>query len=266
MILFFLTIFIFNSALNAQINWFKIGSGLNYGITKNLSGNDIAIFFGGWQAKQEWVNRWSNEVYEAKLNKLGVQHLLTVKGPDELCYNKKEIELKSLADFVKNIIYATYFIDNVIIIAHSSGSFVANEFLNIMYGNDGIARDSFYVDKVHYFILDGGIGSNNCGTKIDTSAIRHIKKVYAVAAFDSTTDKYSANYQSMKILSEMFNEKSELILIDASDSGCIDKWCLHNFLITRRPHNPYNYDLEKDYQYFDSKRLVQTDYLHVLFE
>lgn len=255
---------IFNFNLNAQVQWVKIGNGLNYGVTNNQSGNDIAIVFGGWQSKQQWVNNWCEELFKNKLKDLGVLHLLSVKGPDEVCYNTKEIDLKSLAGFVKNIIFATYFIDKVIVIAHSSGSFVANEFLNLMYGTNGIAKDSFYVNKVHYFNLDGGTGSNECGVSIDTSTIKHIKKVYAVAAFDSTTNLYSANYETMKTLAELFGEKSELVLLNASDSGCQDKWCLHDALIISKPHNPNKYDLEKDYQLFDEKRKVQTDYLQII--
>ncbi len=264
MIFILLIILAFNIGLNAQIHWFKIGTGLYYGVTNNYSGNDIAISFGGWQAKQEWVNKWSEELFNTKLKELRVQHLLSVKGPDDVCNKKKEIELKKLAEFVKNIIYATYFIDNVIVIAHSSGSFVANEFLNIMYGENGIAKDSFYINKVLYFNLDGGIGGDDCGSSIDTSVIRYIKKVYAVAAFDSTNNKYSSNYQTMKELARLFGDKSELILIDASDSNCIDKWCLHDVLITTKPHNPEKYNLEKDYQIFDTERKVQTKYLDVL--
>lgn len=261
-ILFFFVIFNFFAL--SQIHWVKLGKGINYGVTNNQSGNDIAILFGGWQAKQEWVNKWCEELFKAKLKDLRVQHLLTVKGPDQVCYTTKEIDLITLAGFVKNIIYATYFIDKVIVIAHSSGSFVAHEFLNLMYGSNGIAKDSFYVNKVYYFNLDGGIGDLDCGVQIDTSVIKNIKKIYAVAVYDSLSNSYSANYETMLKLSKMFEEKSDLILLNSNGSGCLDKWCLHDVVINIVPHNSKKYDLEKDYQFFDDKRKVQTKYLEVL--
>lgn len=262
--LFFFVIFNFN--LKAQVHWVKIGNGLNYGVTNNQSGNDIVIVFGGWQSNQQWVNKWCEELYKDRLKELGFQHLISVKGPDEVCYKTKEIDIKTLAEFVKNIIYATYFIDKLIVIAHSSGSFVANELLNTMYGTNGIARDSFYVNKLHYFNLDGGIGGDECGVSIDTSVIRHIKKIYAVAVYDSSSNLYSANFETMKKLSESYGDKSELVLIKSNESGCIDKWCLHDVLIINKPYNPKKYDLEKDYQMFDESRKVQTEYLNVLIK
>ncbi len=265
--IFFLFFFVFfNFNLQAQVHWVKLGNGLNYGVTNNQSGNDIVIVFGGWQSKQQWVNKWCEELYKDKLKDFGIQHLLSVKGPDEVCYRTKEIDIKTLAEFVKNIIYATYFIDKIIVIAHSSGSFVANEFLNKMYGTNGIAKDSFYVNKLYYFNLDGGIGGDECGVSIDTSVIRHIKKIYAIAVYDSSSNLYSANFETMKKLSESYNDKSELVLIKSNESGCKDKWCLHDVLIINKPYNPEKYDLEKDYQLFDESRKVQTEYLNVLIK
>jgi hypothetical protein len=264
MVLLIIFFVIFSTNTLSQIYWVKLGKGINYGVTNNQSGNDIAIIIGGWQAKQEWVNKWSEELFKAKLKDLGVQHLISVKGPDEVCFKSKDIDIKTLAEFVKNIIYATYFIDKVIIIAHSSGSFVAHDLLNMMYGTNGIAKDSFYVNKTYYFNLDGGIGGSDCGIAIDTSVINHINKVYAVAVYDSASNLYSANYETMKKLGELYVSKSELILIESKGSDCKSKWCLHDVLIINKPHNPEKYDLEKDYQMFEDKRNVVTKYLEVL--
>ncbi len=264
MILIVCLFLIFNFSLNSQVHWVKIGNGINYGLNNNQSVNDIAVVFGGWKSEQQWVNKWSEELYNQKLKELGIQHLLSVKGPEEVCYENEEIDIKSLAEFVKNIIYATYFIDKVIVIAHSSGSFVAHDFLNKMYGRDGIAKDSFYVNKVFYFNLDGGIGSEKCGISIDTAVIKHIRKIYAVAAYDSVSNLYSANYETMKNFAELYGEKSELLLIQSNESDCKDKWCLHDALIITKPYNPNKYDLERDYQRFNSERRVQTDYLKFL--
>lgn len=252
------------SVFPQNFSWYKIGNGVNYTLTENKRGNNIFIAIGGWQAKQDWVNRWCSELYKARLDELGIQHIFSVKGPDEVCNRNKEINIKALADFVKNIIYATYYVDKVVIAAHSSGSFVANELLDILYGENGIAKDSFYVNKVHYFNLDGGIGDGDCGTALSDSVVKYISKVYAVAVYDSSTQMYSSNYETMRKLSEMFREKSEMILIDVANSGCTDKWCLHDAVIIRKPHNPDKYDLERDYTLFDDEHKVQSDYLNIL--
>ncbi|MCA2005406.1 MAG: hypothetical protein LDL01_06360 [Ignavibacterium sp.] len=263
--IFVLLSFIFISSSYPQnLSWIKIGNGVQYSFSDNKKGNNIFVAIGGWQAKQEWVNSWCSELNKSKLYELGVKHIFSVKGPDDVCNRKGEINIKNLAEYIKNIIYATYYIDKVIIAAHSSGSFVANELLHILYGEKGIAKDSFYVNKVYYFNLDGGIGGGDCGVALNDSVVKYIAKVYAVAAYDSATGMYSSNYETMIKLSGMYKEKSELILLGVTNSDCIDKWCLHDAVVNRKPHNPAKYDLEKDYTLFDAEHTVQTDYLNVL--
>ncbi len=262
-ILLFALVFNINSYAQ-HFSWVKIGNGVQYTFTENHSGNNILVVIGGWQAKQEWVNSWAKELYQAKVKDFGVKHILSVKGPDDVCNDKKENDLVKLAEFMKNIIYATYFIDKVIIVAHSSGSFVANELLNILYGKNGIAKDTFYINKVHYFNLDGGIGGGECGVALDDEVIDDIAKLYAVSAYDSASGIYSSNYETIIQLTKMYKQKSELIVVDATESGCKGKWCLHDALIIRKPYNPEMYDLERDYTLFDEEHKVQTDYLNYL--
>ena len=261
---FILILLIAHNQFAQSFNWIKIANGVQYSYYDNQDGNNLFVVIGGWKAKQEWVNRWCEELYNQKVKLLGVKHLFSVKGPEDVCNNGKEINLNKLAEYIKNIIYATYFVDKVIIVAHSSGSFVANELLNILYGKIGIARDSFYVNKVHYFNLDGGIGGDDCGESLESDVINSIVKIYTVSAYDSVSNMYSSNYETMKQLSEKYGDKSEMIVVDATNSGCTDKWCLHDVLIINKPHNPDKYDLERDYTLFDEQRRVQTEYLKIL--
>lgn len=262
-VLFILILFLSDHSAQTS-NWIKIASGVQYAYTDNQNGNNLFVVIGGWKARQEWVNHWCEELYNQEIKLFGVKHLFSVEGPEDVCFNRKEIDLNKLAEYIKNIIYATYFVDKVIIVAHSSGSLVANELLNILYGKTGIAKDSFYLNKVHYFNLDGGIGGDNCGESLESETINSIAKIYAVAAYDSVSKMYSSNYKTMKQLSEKFGDKSELIIVDATNSGCTDKWCLHDALIIDKPHNPDKYDLERDYTLFDKQRRVQTEYFKVL--
>lgn len=246
--------------------WVKLGNGVQYSVTNNKEGNNIFIGIGGWNAREEWVNNWLEQLYSAKLKKLKVQHLFSVKGPDDACYKDKEINLNGLADYIQNILKSNYFQDEVIIAAHSSGSFVAHELFKILYGNDGIANDSNYYNKINYFNLDGGIGSERCGTELTNDLAQKLNKIYAVAVFDSISGIHSQNLESMEKAVEIFGNKSELIIIKEFNTGCFTPWCLHDAVINKKPHNPEKFDLEKDYGIINSDHPVQTDYLDVMIK
>ena len=54
-----------------------------------------------------------------------------------------------------------------------------------------------------------------------------------------------------------------VLAVNASRSGCRAgaKWCLHDALVTERPHNSETYDLERDYQGFLPDRPASVAYL-----
>ena len=58
---------------------------------------------------------------------------------------------------------------------------------------------------------------------------------------------------------------SPAIRVDGAQSGCNSaaKWCLHDLVITTRPHNPATFDLQKDYTSFTG-RSVQTQWVDAL--
>lgn len=253
-------------AQQSELYWIKLGDGVQYASTDNYSGNNIFIGFGGWNTKQELVNNWCYELYKAKLKEIGVQNIFSVKGPDKPCYDDREIDLNVLAEYVKNMIKASFAVDKIIIAAHSSGSFVAHDLLEILYGNNGIATDSIYLNKIYYFNLDGGIGGSKCGVELKPEVVNRLAKVYAVVAYDPLADLYSQNIEAMKKLTELFKDKSELLTLDVTGSGCFAPWCMHETVITKKPHNPEKFDLEKDYGLFDDAHPVQTDYLEVLLK
>jgi hypothetical protein len=77
-----------------------------------------------------------------------------------------------------------------------------------------------------------------------------MRGVYFCGAHDSVAG-YSENWSSDESLHSDF-AGSHLFLVDADGSGCNvgAGWCLHDTLITTRPHNPATYDLDDDYTDF----------------
>lgn len=53
--------------------------------------------------------------------------------------------------------------------------------------------------------------------------------------------------------------------LDGTGSGCHSgaKWCLHDLVITTRPHNPATFDLRRDYTDF-AGHPVQTAWIDAL--
>jgi len=262
---FFAFLFFFGVTFaQTEFNWIKLGNGVEFTQTQN-SGNDIFIGFGGWSVKQENNNIWCENLYSAKLNELGIKYLFSVKGPDTPCYLEKETDNLTLARKLIELISDNKSdIKRIIIAAHSSGSFVAHQLFQILYGQNKIDTLDITTDKIVYFNLDGGIGSKDCGFELDSTVVSKLSRIFAVYAFDKTRNIYSPNYYDMIELGMLYHPKSKTIEIDASESLCKGKWCIHDVLINKKPHNPESFDLIKDYNTFDEKHSVQTDYLNFL--
>ncbi len=260
-IIFFIGLNFFS--LNAQTNlkWLDVLPGISYLNTETI-GENIFIGYGGWSAKPEAVKFWCEKLFYANLQNLKVNKVFAVKGPDSPCYDEREIADSLLAikllDICKN-----ENITNIIIAAHSSGSFVAHHFFQYLFGTTNLDSLGIIKNKIIYFNLDGGIGSGECGFPIDENIASKLNSIYAVYAYDSTTNKYSSNYETMILLSKKFTNSYE-IRLDVSDCGCTGKWCIHDALIIKKPYNPEKFDLVNDYGGINDERPVQSDYLNVL--
>jgi hypothetical protein len=262
---FFTVIFVFCFwlAVNAQSNlkWNDFNYGIEYANLNN-AGVNIFIGYGGWSAKQEAVRNWVENLYYAKLNSFNISYLFSVKGPDSPCYEEKEIADSLFALKLINIC-AKNKIQNIIIAAHSSGSFVAHNLFQYLFGKAKLDKNEILKDKIIYFNLDGGIGSSSCGAPLDSNTALKLKQIYAVYAYDSLTDKYSSNYETMILLGNKFPNSQE-IKLDVTGCGCTGKWCIHDALIIKKPYNPEKFDLVNDYGSINNERPVQVDYFNVL--
>ncbi len=117
-------------------------------------------------------------------------------------------------------------------------------------------------NKIIYIMLDGepGIPRGYTLTKTMAESLRKIISVYAI---DSTTNTKSGMYAEAVKIKKLFPEKTVDYLITSKKSGCAKgaKWCVHETLITTKPHNPKMYDLQNDYQFFDKERYVVTEFM-----
>ena len=232
---------------------------------------------GGMGAKLEWVQRWTEELYRAKLKEFNIGLVIAVKGPKEEYYDSREIAIKEMTKrFVEA--YSEFGLDETYLIVHSSGVFPAHEMFDHLWlgGNDPnnkrmIMRKLEVLDpggitknKINYIMLDGEPGIPKGYTLIQDMVV-NLKKLYSFYAIDADTKTLSGMAHEAKKVKELFPE-TVLFEFTAKNSGCNPgaKWCVPETLITTPPHNPARYDLEKDYTIFDSTRRVVTEYMDIV--
>ncbi len=61
-----------------------------------LKGKNLVITMGGMGAKLEWVQKWTEELYSAKLKVFNIGLVIAVKGPKEEYYDSREIAIKEM--------------------------------------------------------------------------------------------------------------------------------------------------------------------------
>ena len=165
-------------------------------------------------------------------------------GKSKLCNASREIGNSELAAAL-----ATQAIpaSRVVVVAHSSGGFVADELFTF--------APPAVMAKLTYFNLDGGSWS------LTIARVGGMRGAYFCGAHDPAAG-YSENWSSDQGLHARL-PASHLFLVDAAGSGCNQGagWCLHDALIIDRPHDPATYDLALDYTDFTGGRQVVTSYL-----
>ncbi len=244
---------------------------------EDLKGKNVLIMMGGMGAKLEWVQKWTEELYAAKLKEFNIGLVIAVKGPKEEYYDSREIEIKHMTKrFVEE--YRKYDLGETYLIVHSSGVFPAHEMFDHLWlgGNDpnnkrmkmrklevldpkGITKN-----RINYIMLDGELGIPR-GYTLNGEMVANLKNLFSFYALDSDTKTLSGMaHEAIKVKDKFPN--TILYKYEAKGSGCNPdaKWCVHETLITTRPHNPARYDLEKDYTLFDSTRKVVTFYMEVV--
>lgn len=225
-------------------DWTPVGTGVAY---KNTgSGAAVWIGYAGYSVKDTWSCAWTSELDRVRLAHLGIGHLYCVQGPRDAGYDAREIGNSKLAAHLAAGPAADA--PFVLVAAHSSGAYVADELLRDLPPET--------LAKVVYANLDGG--------GIDASLVRGMKHAAFVYAQDTTLGSgLSANAGFMQ--SQGSELSSPAIRVRQDHSGCNSgaKWCLHDLVITTKPHDPNRFDLEDDYTDF-AGRPVQTAWIDAI--
>lgn len=236
--------------------WETIGYGVTY---KQIGdGADVLIVYGGYLAKDNYSEGWAQALMDAKLTAAGVGQVYAVRGPNQSGYANLEIQNSKLAKHLAAGRSAAA--TNIAVVAHSSGTYVATELMQMLAAGKG---GSGALAKVTLYNLDGG--------GVDGSLLKAMKNAYFVYAYDSAIKRYSHNASGMQYLGQKYASLGGEIKIDATGSGCSATasgglWCLHDTVITTEPHNPTFYDLADDYTDFsDGGPQVVTAYLNGLY-
>lgn len=246
----------------AREPWQTLGTGVSYKAVPTEASSGVApssrvlVVFGGYTAQDEYVKRWADELVRAQPDR-GFGHVYAVRGPNQSAYANREIQNSKLAAHLASGPGAEA--SAIVVAAHSSGSFVATELMQMLHDGRG---GPGALGKVTLFNLDGG--------GVSGSLLGETHAAYFVYACDATIGRCSHNASTMKSLGDQYASLGGSVEVDASHSGCSKSaggglWCLHDTLITTRPHNPTAYDLRNDYTDFvTSPRNVVTSYFDAL--
>ncbi|HEY1957711.1 MAG TPA: hypothetical protein VGH28_18955 [Polyangiaceae bacterium] len=234
-----------------SIPW-STGDDVGYGVAFKDTGNPgdaMFIGYGGYGAKLIPTQLWVTALFRATLRARGVRWVWAVQGPADPDYAGDEIGNSKIAAAMIPLVSAQTSV--VIVAAHSSGAFVAQELLEQLAG--GADPNDVTKNLLVYFALDGGGG-------VSQAAIDRTRNAYFVSSHDGATQ--SANYDAMTSLASEFASKGGFYDNDASGSGCdaAAEWCVHDTLINTKPHDPTDLDVPDDYSDF-AGRPVCTSYL-----
>lgn len=230
-----------------------VGTGVAHKSTQNPRGEGAAILYAGFNVDLAAARGWATAVYRSQLRDRGVSELWAVQGPNVPEYTNKEIgNSKIAAALVAKVTTASKF---VLVLGHSSGSFVAHELLGQLAG--GLDPANVTAGKVVYFDLDGGQSG------LTASIVARLRKAYFVSPFDQATGTPGFNTGTMQSLGAAYPSAGGFFTVDATPSGCNAgaNECVHVSLVNAHPHNPAKADPAADYGSFDAAHPVEVAYL-----
>lgn len=222
--------------------YFLVGNGVAKRELNGASGVAF-IFYGGWQASLGAVQDLVDE-YLRSTQRLP-RAAYAVQGPKDSNYASREIANSSV---VSDLLAASPALGRLVIVGHSSGTYVARELLDLL---DSRGMPSGL--EIDFYNLDGGQVVNQLALKPN-----NYFAVYARGASGSESF-YAQAMRSEAQAAKNLGINASTIGIDASGSGCQvgstgGRWCLHDAVIITRPHNSDRFDLAKDYTQFSAER------------
>jgi hypothetical protein len=223
----------------------QFGRGVAFKDTKNPAGENLFVGYAGYRVSLASAEAWVEALHEASLAARGVRYLWAVQGPNDRTYSNLEIgNTRIVATMLPLVGPRTRF---VVVAGHSSGSFVAHELLGRLAG--GMDPEGVTAGRVVYFNLDGGASG------LTVRSVGRLRHVYFVAAHDGATGTDSPRLATMRSLATTYASAGGYWQDDASDSGCQQgaQWCVHDTLITTRPHAPTSASAQLDYSDFTGR-------------
>jgi len=252
--------------------WQYVGFGINYKTNSfsvlDLTSNNILITYAGYNVNQDQTQSWTERLLTKSIlsnSSFGIKHTYTVQGPKDSLYSSKEIEnSKLIAHLYSVALNQPLKVNRIIIIAHSSGSFVADEFFQQLFNklalNPNDVVYSSLIRKIHFYNLDGATIPSR---KDDLYLKTLFSKIHFV--WSSKVALKSMNADTMILAPSKYPNNLNTISsieIKANLSGCLNSRCLHNVVIIEDPWDVLNFDTAKDYTLFSSNgREVQSEYL-----
>ena len=225
-----------------------VGFGVATKDTGNPRGNNIFVGCAGYGSTLEAAEAWVSALYKDSLRDRGVRRLYAIQGPADVLYSQFEIGNSRVASSLAA--QTTPSTNFILVVAHSSGTYVAHEMLNQL--ATGLDPDGRTTNKIVYFDLDGG------DLGLSQPAVERMRRAYFVVAFDPTTNTYSPNQDSMVSGASTWPEKGGYYQESMSNTGCAPgaTWCLHMALITTQPHDPAKADVINDYSDFSGRSVA----------
>jgi len=234
-----------DGSIMGPTDWQTLGVGVAY--RAENAGPSILIVYGGYTAKQSYVAAWASELVDQKLGAADVGHVYIVRGPQDPSYAAREIANSKLRLHLLSLASEA----PIYIVAHSSGAFVAHELLGqlLAHGDDDV------LGRIAYADLDGG------GSGLSTAIVDRLGALSFVYARDpGLAAGTSQNASTMRSLGAIYGVTPFEVTV--AGTGCTSGagWCLHDVVVTHRPHNSSTYDLQRDYTDFED-RPVTAEYL-----
>jgi hypothetical protein len=232
-------------------SWTSVGFGVAY--QRVNAGNAIVIAYGGYTAELSYSAAWATELVDAKLGAADVGQIYAVQGPEDPGYDAREIGNSKLRAHLPTIDDG---VSPIYVIAHSSGSYVAHELLEqlLAAGTTGV------LSRITYANLEGG------GAGLTDDIVDCLHQLVFVYAHDPTlADGFSENSSAEIELGGEYAPQASAFEVVVPSTGCDSGagWCLHDVVVTHRPHDPSTFDLADDYTDFVG-RPITTEYLDAL--
>lgn len=250
--------------------WLTVGTGVTYEkINPGFKRNNVLITYGGWNVKQFETEAWTKRLLDKSiLNQasLGINHVYAVKGPQDSQYLAQEIQNSRLISHL----YSLFVNDSVkpkliIVIAHSSGCFVADEFFGQLFAKiNASPSDPVYAAirrRIVFYNLDGATTPSRKDDYYLKTLFSRIEFVWA-----SKPPLKSMNSGTMMAAPRYYATTVPIISkeIQALESACINSACLHDAVIIQTPWDPARYDTARDYTlYTVNGREVQSAYMNM---